>query len=309
MQRLSLTLLAIALLALALVDARTVKRDDPASKAASDNSSKNRALSIVSQTATQVEFKSETNDNSFDFKADLSSNAPRMVVDWENGENIDYKVEVQLFELLEFVDAGNDGYSAGDNVVKTTDYTQSGSWGPYTTPSKDANGVWSFSITHTSSNTQVTFKFAENDFNNATLAVPSTGVKFDFAINGYTYAQAGTDLALHARVLFSNDCDLKEFQGSGSGSNNDDALVFTSASTAEVFFQWATVLDSPAGAAVNASKPSGISGSSNDIYFTFDVKNSHATTNILWDPVYGVSGAGSLAASILAVLLAVALLF
>lgn len=134
--------------------------------------------------------------------------------------------------------------------------------------------------------------------------MPATGVKFDFKINNYQYAAAGTDLALNARVKFSNDCDIDEFDGL-----DDDALVVrNNVTTAQVFFQWATTLDSPAGAAVKSSTPAGASGSDNDVYFTFAVASQHSVNNIVWDPIFGVSGAASVAASVFTVALALALL-
>lgn len=304
----SLLLLGLALLICAL--GASASDLDPAEEAFNSESGKNRALTITTQDASKVEFRSTTNDNDFKFTADLSSDAPRMVVDWESGgnEDIDYGVEVRFVKLIEFTDSGNDGYKPGTNDVieKTYDYTSSKGWGAYSTPTKGADGVYTFSIAHAASGSEVVFKFAEKDFTMQGNTVPATGVKFDFKLNNFQYTKAGTDLALQARVKFSNDCDLEEYSGS------DDALVVgNNVTTAQVFFQWANTLDSPVGAGVSSYKAgAGVSGvNEDDVFFTFDVDAAHAITNIVWDPIYGVSsGAASVAASVFAVVIALALM-
>lgn len=181
-----------------------------------------------------------------------------------------------LFQLIEFTDFNGDSYSVTDPVARTISYTD-GAWSAFSTPTKDANSIWTFNVSHASSGTELVFRFAEADFITSGNAVPATGVKFDFKINNYQYAAAGADLALNARVKFSNDCDIDEFDGL-----DDDALVVrNNVTTARCSFQWATTLDSPAGAAVKSSTPAGASGSDNDVYFTFAVASQHSVNNIV----------------------------
>jgi len=259
---------------------------------------------VFEQNRTRIrsEWKQDEYEDEFEIIFDIEQ-GPRLKFDYENNmyssEN-ELSFEVQIRELIEYIDTNKNGRYEEDDVIVNTYSFEKTNFNNFTYQNQFSDDGEKINYISTQTKDEI-FKmdlyFSSNFSKINNQIVSPTEIKIDFIINNYPFEEESTQLALRTMLVTEHETELdtESFDEIQGFSENESVLNITTINNVG-FFSWAeTVVVDNITKPVNSTIQSQIietirddekiSNKVSNIYFSYP-----RGSNILHDPKLGVVG-------------------
>jgi hypothetical protein len=213
---------------------------------------------------------------------DSATSASKAGSSSSTNDDVETSIDVGFCGIIEFFESGDSaGFDSKDEVVHKEDTQGFGDFSDVSTSDdysklESTTGDGQFTVTIYISDAGATL---DNG-----MDIKSSEMKFDLKIANHTYTQDGTRLALCMSVSTSNTKGVEKYL-------KDDVLEgFTCDSSngeAQSYFTWISAVETNTETG-SADIVVSVDTDNGNVYFTIDTDEQ--PTEIVWDPIVGVSG-------------------